>query len=48
MSNLREALDAFTARVRDLSEHVRGNEQATKMSLIGPLFTMLGYDFTGE
>lgn len=46
MSNLREALDAFTARVRDLSEHVRGNEQATKMSLIGPLFTMLGYDLT--
>src|SRR5262249_52764892 len=28
------------------AEHVRGNEQATKQSLVGPLFTILGYDLT--
>jgi hypothetical protein len=32
-------------RVRELHEHVRGNEQATKMSLVVPLFKALGYDF---
>ena len=30
----------------ELAEHVRGNEQATKQSLVGPLFTTLGYDLT--
>ena len=29
-----------------MAEHVKGNEQATKQSLIGPLFTILGYDLT--
>ncbi|WP_437302070.1 type I restriction endonuclease [Sorangium sp. So ce388] len=29
-----------------MAEHVKGNEQATKQSLIGPLFTLLGYDLT--
>lgn len=46
MSNLRESIDAYVKRVKDLAEHVKGNEQATKQSLIGPFFTMLGYDLT--
>jgi len=41
-----EAIVAYVKRVKDLAEHVRGNEQATKQSLIGPLFTILGYDLT--
>ena len=44
--DLRELLAAYVKRVKDLAEHVRGNEQATKQSLIGPLFTILGYDLT--
>jgi hypothetical protein len=43
---MREALQAFVKRVGELAEHVRGNEQATKQSLVGPLFTILGYDLT--
>lgn len=39
MSNLREAVDAFTARVRDLSERVRGNEQGSQTSLVRPQLT---------
>lgn len=46
MSNLRESIDAFVKRVKELAEHVKGNEQATKQSLIGPFFTMLAYDLT--
>jgi predicted type IV restriction endonuclease len=46
MSNVREAIEAYVKRVKELAEHVRGNEQATKQSLIGPFFTMLGYDLT--
>ncbi len=41
-----EAIESFVKRVRELAEHVRGNEQATKQSLIGPLFSLLGYDLT--
>lgn len=41
-----EAILTYVKRVKDLAEHVRGNEQATKQSLIGPLFTILGYDLT--
>ena len=41
-----EAIVGFVKRVKDLAEHVRGNEQATKQSLIGPLLTILGYDLT--
>jgi len=44
--NLRDQIEAYVKRVRDLAEHVKGNEQATKQSLIGPFFTMLGYDLT--
>ena len=44
--DLRELLTAYVKRVKDLAEHVRGNEQATKQSLIGPLLTLLGYDLT--
>jgi hypothetical protein len=43
---MREALQQYVKRVQELAEHVRGNEQATKQSLVGPLFTILGYDLT--
>ena len=43
---MREAIAAYMRRVKELAEHCRGNEQATKKSLIEPLFTMLGYDVT--
>lgn len=43
---MKDAIDGYAKRVRELAEHVRGNEQATKQSLIGPLFTLLGYDLT--
>ncbi len=43
---MREALQAYVQRVGDLAEHVRGNEQATRQSLVGPLFTIPGYDLT--
>lgn len=46
MSNMREAIDVYIKRVKELADHVKGNEQATKQSLIGPFFTMLGYDLT--
>jgi hypothetical protein len=46
MTNLREQIEGYIKRVKDLSDHVRGNEQATKQSLVGPFFTMLGYDLT--
>ena len=39
---MREALQRYVKRVQDLVEHVRGDEQATKKSLVGPLFTVLG------
>lgn len=44
--DLKDSLATFVKRVKDLSEHVRGNEQATKQSLVGPLFSLLGYDLT--
>lgn len=43
---MREALQAYVKRVGELAEHVRCNEQVTKQSLVGPLFTILGYDLT--
>jgi predicted type IV restriction endonuclease len=43
---MKEALIAYVKRVKDLADRVKGNEQATKQSLIGPLFTLLGYDLT--
>jgi hypothetical protein len=41
---MREALLAYIKLVKDLADLVKGNEAATKQSLIGPLFTMLGYN----
>ena len=41
-----DAIIAYVKRVKDLADHVKGNEQATKQSLIGPLFSILGYDLT--
>lgn len=46
MSNVREQIEIYVKRVKDLTDHVRGNEQATKQSLIGPFFSMFGYDLT--
>ena len=46
MTLMKDEIDGYIKRVRELAEHVRGNEQATKQSLIGPLFTLLGYDLT--
>jgi hypothetical protein len=43
---MRDAIAAYVRRVKELAEHVRGNEQATKKSLIEPLFAILGYDLT--
>ncbi len=48
VSNLRESIETYVKRVKELAEHVCGNEQATRHSLIDPLFTMLGYDLTDE
>lgn len=36
MTTLRESVEGYVKRVKELAEHVRGNEQATKQSLIGP------------
>ena len=41
-----EALHAYVKRAGERADHVRGNEQATKPSLGGPLFTILGDDLT--
>jgi len=41
---MKEALRLYVKRVKDLHGKVQGNEQATKASLIAPLFTLLGYD----
>ena len=46
MVKMRELIEAYVKRVLELTDLVRGNEQATKQSLIGPFFTMLGYDLT--
>lgn len=46
MSTVRESIIAYVRRVKELADHVKGNEQATKQSLIGPFLTMLGYDLT--
>lgn len=43
---MREELLAYVKRTVELSEHCKGNEQATKQSLIAPLFALLGYDLT--
>jgi len=44
--DLKESIAVFVRRIKDLSDHVKGNEQATKQSLVGPLFSILGYDLT--
>jgi len=41
---MRDAIAAYVKLVREFADHVKGNEQATKKSLIEPLFTILGYD----
>jgi predicted type IV restriction endonuclease len=46
MAELRDVIEQYVKRVKEMAEIVKGNEQATKQSLIGPFFTMLGYDLT--
>ena len=43
---MKDALLNYVKWVKDLHEKVKGNEQVTKQSLIGPLFTLLGYNLT--
>ncbi len=43
---LKELLVSHIRKVKDVYEHVKGNEQATKQALIGPVFSILGYDLT--
>jgi hypothetical protein len=43
-SAMKEQLEQYVRRVKERHEACRGNEQATKQSLIVPLFTILGYD----
>lgn len=45
-ATLRDAVVAHIRKVREIQVHVRGNDQATRQSLIGPLFSLLGYDLT--
>jgi predicted type IV restriction endonuclease len=42
---VKEAIELYVKRVRELVEHV-GSEEAAKKSLIEPLFVLLGYDLT--
>jgi hypothetical protein len=41
---VKEQLEQFVKQVKERYEDCRGNEQATKQSLIAPLFSILGYD----
>jgi predicted type IV restriction endonuclease len=41
---MKDELLTYVKKVKAIHEKVKGNEQATKSSLIGPLFTLLGYD----
>jgi hypothetical protein len=43
---VKEQLEQYVKQVKEWYEDCRGNEQATKASLIAPLFTMLGYNMT--
>jgi len=43
---MKETLSRYVKRVNELAELVRGNEEATKLSLVAPLLTALGYDLT--
>lgn len=43
---MKEQLEQHVKRVKELHELCRGNEQATKQSLIAPLFAILGYDMS--
>jgi hypothetical protein len=41
---MKEQLEQYVKRVKERQELCLGNEQATKASLIAPLFALLGYD----
>lgn len=43
---MREEIEKYRKRVAELCDHVKGNEQATKQGLIGPLLAILGYDLS--
>jgi hypothetical protein len=41
---MKEQLEQYVSRVKERHQDCRGNESATKASLIAPLFAILGYD----
>ena len=41
---VKEQLEQYVKQVKEWHEHCRNNEQATKASLIAPLFVLLGYN----
>jgi predicted type IV restriction endonuclease len=41
---MRDAILAYIKKVKEVADYCKGNEQATKKSLIEPLFAILGYD----
>jgi hypothetical protein len=41
---MKEQLEQYVRQVKEWHEQCRGNEQATKASLIAPLFVLLGYN----
>lgn len=41
---MKEQLEQYVKQIKERYEDCRGNEQATKQCLIGPLFAILGYD----
>jgi hypothetical protein len=43
---MKEQLEQYVKQVKEWHEECRGNEQATKASLIAPLFAFLGYNMT--
>lgn len=46
MSGISDVVERYVRHAKDLSDQVKGTEQATKQSLIGPSVTTLGYDLT--
>jgi hypothetical protein len=43
---MKDEIKKYVSRVREMQSLCSGNEQATKQSLIAPLFSMLGYDLS--
>jgi hypothetical protein len=45
-NGMKEQLEQYVTRVKERHQECRGNESATKASLIAPLFAVLGYDMS--